>query len=745
MADLKTVLTKVINRRRLTGGEFSYVFRPTGESVSGKKAVWGMVKADVDAYSKLQAEAGCQGEDEALFDSRVLKQIPLVGFEEEGKQEDAEMEVSNERAGGGIVRDFVAFNELLRKVSVENFEKSSSPEESESFLRGFENVGMIKRRTITSKTKGGKQRELFSGCYDVTFTDDESAAKFIALPEVKYKGRDLIRKLRKTVLQEKMVTRMHTGAFSHFKRITECLAINGEEKKQVYVFGLGLHPDEEVQEYFCGLESEFANIITARTVWVQQGGSKKFRGYLLGFEDENAAEEFCKKDDKKFKGKELKSLRMTYVVSRLEVHRKKANFDDHGDEHSESDANRKLVLLRVNEHDATKAETKIREIYTNVVNVYRSAGEQGVAEHIDIVTFTSVKDAKAALDVEVESEFVRPVNVLGMAEYLMLREKVLEENREVMERSDKKYKNIKDNFVVVDGNTIVITDPSEYPAKKEKKENPKDAKTATKGKSRSSQTQTLPLVQGALARRQRRGFSDWDLYVTVGNLHPKMKNLGKPSDMDICNYFLHNHKDVTDVKFISWTDIVFVKFKDVASAERFLGLSYVMFYGSELNRYDVETFLKKRKPAQKEEIAKVLLGKPFADVVVSDPTSAATTKGGSSTGSHQVELSTFPSKNSNVRDLFISELHLSEEDVGQPNWVNAKVDNKFTARLTVRLEENAIGYLVKKWNDLQINVEGETVNAVMATGNKAVKREGAQPKKPRHKAKKPKTNFYEEY
>merc|ERR1719431_1198407 len=110
-------------------------------------------------------------------------------------------------------------------------------------------------------------------------------------------------------------------------------------------------------------------------------------------------------------------------------------------------------------------------------------------------------------------------------------EKMLEENREVMERSDKKYKNIKDNFVVVDGNTIVITDPSEYPAKKEKKETPKDAKTATKGKSRSSQTQTLPLVQGALARRQRRGFSDLYFGLPFINLFPKMKNLGKPSDM----------------------------------------------------------------------------------------------------------------------------------------------------------------------------------------------------------------------
>merc|ERR1719376_828248 len=103
-------------------------------------------------------------------------------------------------------------------------------------------------------------------------------------------------------------------------------------------------------------------------------------------------------------------------------------------------------------------------------------------------------------------------------------------------------------------------------------------------------------------------------------------------------------------------------------------------------------FCKKKNPAQKEEIAKLLLGKKLGDVGTGVGAGNTSTIKGSNSGSLEVVLSTFPSKNNTVRELFISELHLSERDVGQPQWV--KADKKFTARMTVKLEENAIGYLV---------------------------------------------------
>ena len=137
--------------------------------------------------------------------------------------------------------------------------------------------------------------------------------------------------------------------------------------------------------------------------------------------------------------------------------------------------------------------------------------------------------------------------------------------------------------------------------------------------------------------------------------------------MDICNYFLHNHKDVTDVKFLNWTDIVFVQFQDVKAAKRFLSLSYAMFYGSDLSRNDVECFLKKKNVTQKEEVAKVLLGKRFSDITAKvGNTTVAAPAAGSGKATLEVELSMFPSKHSNLRDRFISKLHLSQGDVGSP-------------------------------------------------------------------------------
>lgn len=281
--------------------------------------------------------------------------------------------------------------------------------------------------------------------------------------------------------------------------------------------------------------------------------------------------------------------------------------------------------------------------------------------------------------------------------------------------------------------------------KKQVKANEK-TKAVEKVANANKTVQAEPAVKSAvLARRRNRGASEWDPYVVVGNLHPKMKNLGKPSDMDICNYFLHNHKDVADVKFLNWTENVFVKFKDVAAAEKFLTLNYVMFYGNDLHLNDVEGFLKKKTPAQKDEIAKVLLGKKFANIstTVTHPTTTPNVANGNMT--MEVELSAFSSKQNNLRNMFISELHLSEDDVGQANWV--KKDQKFSARLPVKLEESAISYMVKRWNDLKINVAGETVSAQMTTTTKGVKRENGQAKQGKSGKgnKKPKFSFYENY
>lgn len=112
----------------------------------------------------------------------------------------------------------------------------------------------------------------------------------------------------------------------------------------------------------------------------------------------------------------------------------------------------------------------------------------------------------------------------------------------------------------------------------------------------------------------------------------------------------------------------------------------------------------------------------------------------------QVELLGFSSREAGkeIRDLFIENLHLDQEVsprvllrdfisevqvVGQPKWM--KTGDDFKARLSIKLEADAIGYLVKKWNDLEIAVEGETVVKAEVTGGAEAKEAGAGAKRGR--------------
>ena len=270
-----------------------------------------------------------------------------------------------------------------------------------------------------------------------------------------------------------------------------------------------------------------------------------------------------------------------------------------------------------------------------------------------------------------------------------------------------------DNVAISGGETKLVLQDKSFTEKKVEVKVEKSAKvSANKVKSEGSQTTPRNSI---LARRKNRGDSPWDLFVVVGDLRPKNKNLGTPNDMDICNYFLYNHRDVADVKFLSWTTVppvVIVKFTSVPAAETFLGLEYVLFYGHEVVRNDVETFLKKKTEKQKEETSRLCLGQSYKSLP--QPVS-----GGSS--DCQVELTGLSSQAPELRSLFISQLHLAEKDVGKPQWEKAE-GAKVKARFALKLEEGAVDFLVNKWNQLEIDVDGEKVLAELMNPKRGTKR-----------------------
>ena len=87
MQDLKLVLSKYIVRRRLEGGEFTYVYRPSNQSVAGKKAALALLKGDTSAFDKLKEESEVTASEEEL-ESQLLKTIPQLPYEDDvkGKQ-----------------------------------------------------------------------------------------------------------------------------------------------------------------------------------------------------------------------------------------------------------------------------------------------------------------------------------------------------------------------------------------------------------------------------------------------------------------------------------------------------------------------------------------------------------------------------------------------------------------------------------------------------------------------------------
>merc|ERR1712083_378942 len=119
--------------------------------------------------------------------------------------------------------------------------------------------------------------------------------------------------------------------------------------------------------------------------------------------------------------------------------------------------------------------------------------------------------------------------------------------------------NIKNSCVKEESNKIMISDPSPSLNKKEDKKKKEEVSKKEKDTPVAVAKPTAP-VNPILRKRFNRGSNVFDCFVGVRGFAQHIKNMGKASDMDVCNYFIHNHKDVADVKFFNWTEIVFAKF-----------------------------------------------------------------------------------------------------------------------------------------------------------------------------------------
>lgn len=722
-------MSKLVVRRRLGGGEFTYLLRGSGETVAGKKAAYTLLKEqDSEKFAVCKSSCQMEGESDEDFDSRMLKLIPGLPYETEVKDEGMEVDGGDQDADGDDEADNEQGNrhqeldvgELFTSVKIDNVPNKAKEEECEIFFRQIEGVERVKRVLATqkrfhqnNKAKASKpSKPIFKGQYVLTFRTKEAASDFLAKSdEVKLQDRVLTKVLLKKDIQQRVLRgQLWT---SHHLRLLSCIPLQeGKEENYLMIFGAGTREQKLEVTDFHGEGEMFSEISSVKSVVHKIASQNKERvlGHLAEFNDKDARDKFVAlagKGEIKFKEKRVSvniigDLKRDIEVRYTEV--KPTVGEDKG-----------VVVLKMKQELTAELEGKLKELLGgNITNIKKDNRSY-------VITFDSAEDAARVVSSPPDNiaTVVSPTFLMSMEEYNEAKQTFLDFDKARFEKQGEKYKLITEG-IKVEGNTIVILDHSKPRMEKEERkaratdkitEKLANTKLADKVK-----TLTVPVVpkKPMLAKRDARGPGPFDIFVGVQGFYQKVKNMGKATDIDICNYFIHNHKNVVDVKFVNWSDIVFAKFKDSKSAETFIGLSYALFFGNELKLVDVETFLKKRSDSQKEELSKILLGKKFSAVNLREE--GGNVVNGNSTagvGKSQVELVPFTSQQADIRNLFIENLNLNDKDVGQLNWI--KEQKGFKARIPIKLEEGAIGYLVKKWNELQIAVGGETVSASLTT------------------------------
>jgi len=723
MQDLKLILTKFIVKRRLEGGEFTYVLRPRDQSITGKKPILNLLKENPNIYTKLKEECEWTESDEEL-DSQLLKIIPLLPYEDtvpaiakpkqkskgkgkpgKAEKKDEDMEVDDDDDDKDMWdTDFaVPVHEYKRTVLVTFPAKESTFEECEAFLKELDPNAVMKRGVTPKKGKSSNKK-----FFRLTFQSDEDALKFCGT-EHKFKEEALkCYPFRTSALNKKVLQAFQADLSIEKLKICFWLDENEASQSQIDKYIFIDTPKPFDMEKF----KEESGIKAIKKI-VQ--GDGKLKGYLAEFPNKKSAEKFfSEKMEQNFDP----DLNMFFNrVRDFKYH--SVNFMKENNLGEDGDNSEKKIVFVTNMEIST-----IKNMFPAATSVNKS--KNGTFRFgCGLFTIVEFANAKDACQADVESEGLNCINHMLMEDYFSTRKTIPDTSVNFIRRRINRHKELLENkasnvdIEVTEDEIKVVGQWFEKAQKAQKKEI--QAKIE-RSKFKNAVTQTME-TNKVLGRRKALGKTDFDQFVVCTGLKPKNPTLGIPSDTDICNYFIHNHKNVADVKFSTWMqNSAFVKFTSREAADTFIELDYVMFFGSDVGRTDVYTYVKNKTPQQKDEVSRMLIGKKFQA-----PAAAQ-----SSSGEFYVELAGFSSKSDDVRELFMSKLNLNTKDVGKTVWEEHK-DDGLKAKFNVKIPENAVNHLIKRWNDMAISVDGQDVSAKLwVQGNKR-KGDGSLKKKGKKK------------
>ena len=202
MGDAKQELAKVIARRRLEGGEFSYVLRLGGEPLTGKKAVYTKLKElQPEVFRTIRDTCSLTDESEEAFDTRMLKLVPQLPYEDDAMDVDEGKKRGKKKPEAKVPMKTLSGGELNRVVRVDIFDRKTKADEVEAhFCREFEGVVSVEK----APTQFGTGNQGFHQGYDVTFKENKFASALLEKGELAYKEKKVQTRLLSSVVQEKV-------------------------------------------------------------------------------------------------------------------------------------------------------------------------------------------------------------------------------------------------------------------------------------------------------------------------------------------------------------------------------------------------------------------------------------------------------------------------------------------------------------------------------------------------------------
>jgi len=712
MTDLKKALEGLIRKRKTGFGEFVYIYVATNTSCTGKKNVFDVFEADVDAFSKFVSSHKPEEQSRADFETGIKLAISGVCFEDEDKDKAEDNEEKTEKYFEGPLSPDKLRREFQITVShIKNKEKIFE------FIKAL--PGVLEVHSLKSHNNKFKPDSMK---ISVKFIDVESVEKLT--PDM-LKCEDGIGKLH---------FGNSTSNHDHFM------------KRPFWQMGNLMRSRVSfLRFYLKGLKDE-QNSTIDREVVINQTMSnlrKKRNNHAPSQEERNAILAKWKKAMADWEIKDVETVRLLVnqarVIYLIVVFKTKEAAEGFVNKSLdlEMDENKVMAemvtripdIINLVGRDGAGVETKfftgvedeaaLDKDLTLVVSLF----DEGLKDREEIKQFFSNEKPEKIIDLSFKQSSllgphpIHPVMLMTFASKEELKQTLLNldtlNNNRTMRQwvfalPLKELMHEKKAFMPAD----VKEDAKECKEMFEMKDDVIEMKlTNRKTKEKKESLLNTSSQKDALVKETAKEVTNVEMgeWVTcILDRNPRQVRWDSRDSQEIGRYFFENHLNVAEIKMRTGSSYVYTRFNTCKSAAEFLNLSYALFLGVKITRRSFP-----ETPEFKNNNIRAFLGGTRLEDGRAQEKNGQQTNGSAQQIEEKLNMSLglFSEKFSNHQlfDKLKEEIGLERSDIVRGGW--EKVDDKWKATVVMGCDAEKLTKYILSWNKKGVNMGGKVIEA----------------------------------